>query len=535
MKKLLALLISIITAVLMLTGCNPTADILPGVDGEYKSGNGTFLVEKGDYVYFINGQESLTADNTLNTPVKSALVRVKTSDIGKLTDGDLANDSEVKVDTVVSKILMTGNYGTGVYFYGDSVYYATPSTNKDKTGAIQNQKTEFASLNLKTGKFGKAIATADDNTTSFKFVQVGENVYLTYTLSETVDGATENKFKVVNASNCEEVYTSSAYESIAFADDNSATVFFTTTAYSESLEQDESFNNLYSYKVGDADAKLVVTGAGRYALDRDYTATEFEGKEFVYNGNLISGAQGITISLIKNTGALVVFKVTTTDSNSAYQSNMYFGANIVDGGVNVASFKKLGDSNVHVDKALSTNSYYESLNAIYYIDSENYGLMKYNYENSNNAEFGTEIISSECKNYSISFVDKASGYMYLCNTAEGIYYRANYTANDVKVKQINGIAMQTSTAFYSPRVIGNYFIGSYANEPFYKYAYVVDMSKIDDETKLEGKDVTYYENYLETIVESDKETIKKVHGTLLGKMNETDSDSYEKYLEDNFA
>ena len=43
--------------------------------------NGGFVVEKGNYVYFINGVEAYSSDNTYGTPVKGALMRIAKSDL----------------------------------------------------------------------------------------------------------------------------------------------------------------------------------------------------------------------------------------------------------------------------------------------------------------------------------------------------------------------------------------------------------------------------------------------------------------------
>ena len=43
--------------------------------------NGGFVVEKGDYVYFINGEESYTATNEFGDVVKGALMRIKKADL----------------------------------------------------------------------------------------------------------------------------------------------------------------------------------------------------------------------------------------------------------------------------------------------------------------------------------------------------------------------------------------------------------------------------------------------------------------------
>ena len=51
----------------------------PGADAEVTS-NGGFAVQKGDYIYFINGVETYTSDNEYGTPEKGALMRIKAAD-----------------------------------------------------------------------------------------------------------------------------------------------------------------------------------------------------------------------------------------------------------------------------------------------------------------------------------------------------------------------------------------------------------------------------------------------------------------------
>ncbi len=529
-KKLLTLIIAVLSAVLFLVGCSDgQTTALSDVGGDVKSGNGTFLVEKGNYLYFINGENVTTSVNDFGTPVKSSLVRVKKTEL----DDDL---SDANVETVVPKIMLTGTYNNGVYFYGDYVYYATPSTEKDKTGTVRSNQTEFNRLNLKDGKADSAIAISEDNTCQYFYAEANNKVYLFYTFTEKVDDASENKFKVVDATNGDVVYTSDAYSTLTFPDNGSKTVFFTKTAYSNELEQNESFNELYAYTAGSDKANLVLSGAGEYGLGRD-------GRKDLNKLQLVAerGIQGVTISLIKNTGKYVIYKIANLDSS--YSSTVYYGAEIDNGtfkvfgeGDNQTVAKKLGDANEILNDALTANSFYRSLEEIYYIDSD-YGLIKLDYTNpTNNDTFGAEIISSELKNLSIislSFTEN-NKYMYLCNTAEGFYYRADLNASTIEAKKINALAMQTPTDFYKPRVIDDrYFIGSYSHEAFYKYVYVIDMKDID-KAKVEGEDLSVYEKYLEDTAEINRENILKIKKTLLGKMDGTDKDAFDNYLETNY-
>ena len=93
--------------------------------------------------------------------------------------------------------------------------------------------------------------------------------------------------------------------------------------------------------------------------------------------------------------------------------------------------------------------------------------------------------------------------------------------------------MQTSTSFYLPRVIGNYFIGSYSQEAYYKYVYVIDMTDIDVE-KEAGEELSKYEKYLEDTAVESRETLEALNKTLLGKMVDGDKDLFNDYLDTNY-
>ena len=69
--------------------------------------NGGFAVEKGNYVYFINGKEQNTAENAFGKPVKGAIMRISKENLEK------RNYSSV--DTVVPQIAYSGNTDAGIF------------------------------------------------------------------------------------------------------------------------------------------------------------------------------------------------------------------------------------------------------------------------------------------------------------------------------------------------------------------------------------------------------------------------------------
>ena len=99
-KKIISLVAAatFLSAAFAMTACNK---------GDYKGdkvdyqptaaeavSNGGFVVEKGDYVYFINGEEDYTASNTFGEVVKGALMRIKKAD---LNDGNYANVQRIRI------------------------------------------------------------------------------------------------------------------------------------------------------------------------------------------------------------------------------------------------------------------------------------------------------------------------------------------------------------------------------------------------------------------------------------------------------
>ena len=142
----------------------PTGEI--GV-GEVKS-NGGFAVEKGNFVYFINGAEDSGADNTYGEAVKGALYRI---DKAALKSGEYD-----KAQRVVPSLFVAGNYDGGIFIYDDYVYFASPTTEKEKDGNVSNSWLSFKRAKIDGTSTKKEIDEylfrLDDNTVSYRFVNV---------------------------------------------------------------------------------------------------------------------------------------------------------------------------------------------------------------------------------------------------------------------------------------------------------------------------------------------------------------------------
>ncbi len=109
--------------------------------GEVVDGtNGGFVVEKGGFVYFINGVESTTANNGYGAPVKGSLMRI--------SKADLADKKYDQAKIVVPSLFTAQDFKAGLYIYGDYVYYATPTTDKNISGETGNSLVDFKRAKL---------------------------------------------------------------------------------------------------------------------------------------------------------------------------------------------------------------------------------------------------------------------------------------------------------------------------------------------------------------------------------------------------
>ncbi|MBO5925955.1 MAG: hypothetical protein J6Q38_00125 [Clostridia bacterium] len=499
MKKLIVSIICVIMAAFMLIGCGESTTPLSDVAGNVLSGNGSFAVEKGNYVYFVNGQEPVTASNEFGKVQKGALVRVKTS--------ELANPKTAKIETVIPKLFISASYKTGVYMYGDYVYYATPSNRKDKQSNVLNNQTQFYRFNLKTGKADDYITIAEDNTTEYRFIEKDGTVYLAYVMTEehsedehSTESHSHKVLTVYNADTRKKVMESFKYEEMLMPEDDSSVFYLTKFGYDEVNESNEAYHEIYKYTIGDTEAKLVLSGSP----------------------DSLTLLQGAKFTLIKNTGNYLFYKQSGIDTTNS--SVKYFAMPSSDSENPVL----LGGSNKYIDAVITSGMYVKSLTEIYYMDTttELGGFAKFDYTKVNGAVVGdmTNGRTPVCKDvsgYNLQFVQ--NDYAYFSNS-EGNYYRCGL--NGENYSQINGVAMKSPSDWYMPRVIGNYFIGSYADTLYGSYVYVIDITNINDEEA--------YKEYLEDVVVEDEEHVLALADTRLGIITSADETAFNESVEEKF-
>lgn len=295
-------------AALSLTGCGSyTTKLSAGdISGEVVS-NGGFVVEKGNYVYFINGAEDYTASNKYGEVVKGALMRIAKSDLN-------AKNYD-KAETVVPMLFVAQNYDAGIYIYGDYVYYASPTTEKDLDGVVHNESLSFRRSKLDgTDSMAKSyFFRSDDNTVEYRYVEKDGVVYCLH-----VDGTELYSYNTSTRKDTVLVKGASEYF-FDESDPTNPTVYYTMsvtehadTGYSSSAE----YNQLYTV---DADATATVdSSAASYTLSTGKTY-DFDGAYLKDNLDGFDASDYTTYPYV-NLGKLVLDGI---GSNSSYTDKRF--------------------------------------------------------------------------------------------------------------------------------------------------------------------------------------------------------------------
>lgn len=217
--------------------------------------NGGFAVQTDEYVYFINGYELNTADNTFGKPVKGSIMRISKT--------DMQNRNYAAAQTVVPVVAFSGQHEAGLYVYGDRIYYATPSTARNSTGVVQSSNLEFKSSTL-DGKetmsdyYFRSTSTALD----YRYVEVGETVYLLYAQSESLYGEETAVTNIHSINTATGEDTLLAYDAASYSFDESDPtnpyVYYTmgvTYRLGSANAVEEGYNQLYAVRADATEAK----------------------------------------------------------------------------------------------------------------------------------------------------------------------------------------------------------------------------------------------------------------------------------------
>lgn len=252
MRKSFTKIICAVTAaiaasgVLLVTACDKdyrSSGVKDKDPAENVYSNGGFAVHTDDYVYFINGIASNSGNNTYGEVLKGSVQRI--------SKDDLAEHNYSETQTIVPLITYSSYYQAGIYIYGDYIYHATPSTEKNSDGVVQNSKLEFKRTKLDgSSTSGNSFYTANSASLAYRYVEVDGTVYLVYALCEDLYGSTTTNIHSINTSNGADTllaYNVSSYMFDEYDPENPYIYYTMKVTYKLGSENsfDESYNQIY--------------------------------------------------------------------------------------------------------------------------------------------------------------------------------------------------------------------------------------------------------------------------------------------------
>ncbi len=494
MKKFLTIIAAcIVCAATLLVGCQSTgySNNLGDFGGDVSS-NGGSVVVKGDYVYFINGIAAYSDSNEYGSVGVGSLVRIKKSDLASPKN---------KAETVIPSLFVAGDKTAGFWIFGDQVFYASPTTAKNQAGVIENTKLDFVKTTL-NGEKSVILKTVESNSTSYRYVESGEVVYL---VMQTVNDDDESVIEVFNATEGKTVKTTDAITASVFCDDNSATAFYYTAAvHNEELDQDEDYNEIRAITVS-GDDDVVVSGKG-----------------LIVDGESEFGISGATLTVIEDTASDLYFKAEYLDKTTATCVKYY--------AMDKSSKKlvSLADdiSSTEAEKIFTSSSFFIDKNTIVYLDST-YGLLKYDYQNKDNEgslKRSLLYVDDDVLSYTARFIDDNDTIYF---TDSSSYYYSLDLGSLLKGKN-DGVALKkvsvlsSSVDWYMPEVVEGYMFSVYTSDPYYSLVFVSDVSKdlTDDEA--------------DAIHEASRDAILKNYENCASVIDSATQEKIDEYLDENY-
>ena len=412
-----------------------TGDKLDGYVSEAEvSSNGGFAVEKGDFVYFINGIEDYTEPNVYGEVVKGALMRIKKAD---LSIGDYA-----KAETVVPMLFAAQNSDAGIYIYGDYVYYATPTTDKNMDGEVESSWIDFKRAKLDGSETMKDYYfRLSSNSSTYRFVQEGDTVYCLYEEDGYLKSYdTKDKESRVLASADSYYYDTS--------DPTNANVYYTmsvTVGADTDNPTTASYNQLYCVNaaarvesVGEKNgvASYKVKGGKEYKFDAEYLKEKSD--EAVKNGGEATfDANDYTTYPYVNLGELVLDGIGSNALNETQFNGKKADALTPDG--YTYTVKQYANGGVYFTRTevAKTSSDAESTK-LYYLAEADKNASAWNVVSGNG--------SSALDVVALDSTVVGSALLTMTTTgAHEYYYVANTTLYKVKVEE-NGVATEIQMA-----------------------------------------------------------------------------------------
>ena len=457
MRKMPKKLLTVFTAAALTVGALalPACSEFVPLDGDYASGavasNGGFVVEKGNYYYFINGVETYTSDNTYGTPVKGALMRISKTDLKAKNN---------TAETVVPSLMVAADYTSGIYVYGDRVYYATPNNVKNTSGEIENNYLDFKSAKL-DGSDIQSYFNVSDNSTVYRFVEVDNTVYVLY-----VSGQDLHSYNTVSKTDTVLAANTGAYV-LNETDKTDATVYYTMSVTADIDSADgataRDYNQVYrvradateapyEYKydeqyLEDNDGKEPYTNLGTIVLDgigSNFTVTGSDPTQFTHDlkdGVVPISPAGYTYTLLSYTNEGLYFTRNDLVSTGSVGETgwLYY---LAESKLTASGWNSVSGNAIENFDAIAQNTDHANSSAIFYLDDNGHHYLYIDGSNMFRADVGTSekgvaettLVARDVSGATLISIDNASD-----ETYDYVYYtKSGTTGNTVERAVYNG-------------------------------------------------------------------------------------------------
>lgn len=466
-KKIIAVIALVLVLTVGLVACNGKTYKSSGVaDGnKYASSpvenNGSFVVKQGGYVYFVNAYVGADAENKFGKQEKSCLYRAELDENGNIIEGSRV--------ALVNKNIYSTSTKSGIYVRGNWIYFASPNTDKTKSGEVNTKYLDFFRVSL-DGKKTELLYTIANRSADF-FVTDNSILVLDGGALKKIDLNKKSLGKINNKKNYVEVRSnvSSLQPIVANGAFSGMALMVSNAADSDSWKKFNTLSVIYA----DGTIKDVITD-NSFGGDADsylYNAT-VSVKDYVVKGDKIT------------------VYYTKTDKDSKVQLCAYtFGTDFsFDSKNEVLLMQDASSSNVAAVKGIDEKSAFVTVSSAPYLKKVKYVEQDKNPlkqdKNPQNVPASATTADSQLKRQ-ITIRDVRDGYVFYTDASNAkALYRYKYDSEELCVEECVA-EFNLSSSWFAPVILGDYM---YFLDGTKEYTYRVKL-QTGDIVKPETKDM----------------------------------------------
>ena len=471
-------------AVFTLSGCGTTLSAFsnnPSSD-DVVTGNGTLAVTKGDYLYFVNGYIGYADVGDTNYDGKityPALYRIKLDSDGHPVDvateydddgNEIFDGSNSLEDVDIMARKVVGFEYTGIYIFGDYLYYASPYNGKDTDLSVQSDQIDFFRIKLDRSSSSELIYTTSSvgSSVNYTMMSIDDDVYMVI-----LDGSNLVSIK----------YNENNQKSVNTVSDEATGVALPKYTASNQIVSDFNHYIYYTRDLNDDDGTSYTQG--NVLCKYDLTTSTNSDKVFADNNS--------TITLKVVSSSKLFYEKTCSDWQN---SDAILYAITSESDINTNDEVRVCNSYSTYVVATSGN------NTIIVDDSTNNVLLLLNYPDCNPITLYSG---------SATIIKVQGDYIYFTNDSDNTIMRLNYVqyARYVKgeittvpsAETLSGSDIKVKTGTVSLVCVDGekiYYMKSYTSGNY--YLHMIDLGVIDEDTG------TYYDHFVGVLQTADYDT-----------------------------